>query len=380
MKLNANQGELNQHVGKRKEPTGSSDSALQKVALLAQLTSELENDPEFVRKLTELAGEEAAAAASSLSKLLGGKSLISPSESIPSAAHESVALPSLPDYLDKFPDSLPALPPILSPSLATIPFIHRAVANPGGKASANGDYERLEFLGDAYIEIIATRLIYHRYPSITSGKLASLREDLVKNESLAEYALAYGLDERAKIPKDFLSVGVENRKLWVKLLGDIFEAYVAAVVVSDPSNGFGMVENWLSCLWRRKLPMEDTEAPLNTNAKTQLAQKILGKPPIKVEYRLESQPKEIPGRVVYEMGVYLTGWGWQNQRLGIGSGLSKNEAGTRAAMAALENPLAAQIGAVKREFDDQIKAERSKEGGGDPAVMEALEKKYKGIQ
>jgi ribonuclease-3 len=65
-------------------------------------------------------------------------------------------------------------------------------------------YDRLEILGDAYIELISTKLIWNHYQRIPSGRISQLRELLVKNETLADYATKYGLDRRASVPHDYV--------------------------------------------------------------------------------------------------------------------------------------------------------------------------------
>ena len=156
--------------------------------------------------------------------------------------------------------------------------------------------------------------------------------------------------------------GKDSRKLWLKTMGDIFEAFVAAVIISDPEQGFQVAEAWLTALWQSKLSSqkrEDTET-VDAKAKTHLAAKIMGKG-IKINYRDEAPPVEIrrEGKLIFQIGVYLTGWGWGDQHLGSGKGLSKQEAGQRAAAYALANPLTAQVASIKRDFDAQVARERS---------------------
>ena len=274
--------------------------------------------------------------------------------------------------------SYPDLPPILDPSLADVPFTHVGTLN-GKPDSSIMSYDRLEFVGDAYIELMATRLTYSLYPKLSVGRWSQIRESLVRNDTLAEFSLAYGFDERAKIPRSHRDVashthcrpggnkvgkGSESRKLWTKLLGDIFEAYVAAVILSDPLHGFNTVEAWLTTLWSSKLQGEDdiNNLAVDLGAKQDLARKVLGRG-IKLEYRDEAVPEMIKheGKIWYMVGVYLTGWGWENQHLGSGKGLNKSEAGNRAAMQALRNPLTAQVGAVKRDFDAKAKLEKEQQ-------------------
>lgn len=266
------------------------------------------------------------------------------------------------------PDALPKLPEILDKSLADVPFTHQGILKGNVIEEVNVSYDRLEFLGDAYIELIATRIIFPRYPRYSAGKLSQTRQSLVKNETLAEFSLAYGFDTRARLPRS-LQLTKDNRNLskgWIKTMGDIFEAYVAAVILSDPVNGFSTAESWLTKLWTPILPSVEDEA-LNGNAKVHLAAKVLGKG-VKIAYLDEADPDMCKknGTIVFHIGAYLTGWGWENAHLGSGSGLNKNEAGIRAATEALSNPLTADIAAVKREFDIKVQKERQSQGSPEP--------------
>jgi len=261
------------------------------------------------------------------------------------------------------PSTLPPLPPINSPSLASTAFTHAAYY-PGTTASKlHSTYDRLEFLGDAYIEIIATRLIYRLFPNLPAGRMSQRRELCVKNETLAKYAVAYGFDKRARLPA---GVTREQRGLWVKTMGDVFEAYVAGVVLGDPEGGFERVEGWLGGLWEWELGREQGAGGVEgrvvrVEAKNEL-QRMVGGRRVRVEYRDEKAPESIreQGKVVYHIGVFLTGWDWRDRHLGSGSGLSKQEAGAVAAEEALGNPLMGEITRVKREYDAQVAAAREK--------------------
>ena len=266
--------------------------------------------------------------------------------------------------------TLPPLPPILSDALAPIPFVHQG-SQPGSKTSKlHSTYDRLEFLGDAYIEVIATRLVYSRFPNLPAGRLSQRREFCVKNETLAEYAMAYGFPERAKVP---ITINNGERKLWTKTMGDIFEAYVAAVILADPENGFQTVETWLTALWEYELSREQRSSKVETqvskpDAKNDLAKAIGGRN-VTIEYKDEGDPERIrdQGKIIFRVGVYLNGWYWEDQRLGSGSGLSKQEAGAMAAAEALQNPLLHKVKNVKKEYDSLVVASRAK--GEEPPLF-----------
>lgn len=249
-------------------------------------------------------------------------------------------------------DTLPKLPEILDKSLSLIPFTHQGTLSGTTAEMARMSYERLEFLGDAYIELIASQVIFPLFPHFPAGKLSQKRQSMVNNETLADFSVAYGFDKRARLPKTLqMAQGMESTKTRTKILGDIFEAYVAAVILSDPGSGYQRVKAWLTELWAPALSTGN-DAAVNMKSKVQLASKISGRG-IKIAYQDEAQPgvfrKE--GKILFQVGVYLSGWGCENTHLGSGKGWSKSEAGNRAAMQALSNPSIAKIVALKHEFD-----------------------------
>ena len=229
---------------------------------------------------------------------------------------------------------LPPLPAIADPKLARNVFTHSSTTStPRGMAAEDTTYERLEFLGDAYIELISSQLIFSRFPTLRAGRMAQVRETMVNNENLAVMARAYGFADR-------IAFAGPPHKQWTKILADVFEAYVAALVLSKPDTGFDEAKTWLTALWAGKLgaaAREESAAPQSTDAKTELAKRVCGKG-AKLEYR-EERPMQINrsiGRQSYCIGVYLTGWGFTNKRLGTGTGQNKVLAGNAAVLNALD--------------------------------------------
>lgn len=234
----------------------------------------------------------------------------------------------------------PSLPPILDDRLEKAVFTH-----PGQDSNPAVTYDRLEILGDAYIELIATKLVWDRFPSLPSGRISQIRESLVKNETLAAYADVYGLAHKAIVPPGY----ADQAKRWIKTKGDIFEAYVAAVILSDPMNGYRNAEQWLIALWLPKLVDLGLQKS-DLHSKEELAKLVMAKG-IKLEY-VEEKSAVMPkgtGSQTFFIGVYLTGWGWEKKHLGSGQGPSKNAAGDRAAKSALANTsLISQISQAKK--------------------------------
>ncbi|KAL3459882.1 hypothetical protein BJX64DRAFT_264356 [Aspergillus heterothallicus] len=170
------------------------------------------------------------------------------------------------------------------------------------------------------------------FPEISSGRISQIRESLVKNETLADYTTKYGLDRRVSFPRDYLN----QPKRLIKTKGDLFEAYVAAVVLSQP-NGYSVVEEWLSRLWIGKLEAFE-EPSSHMHAKEDLAKRVLRRKGMRLNYIDEGPPiRHEGGTQTFFIGVYLTGPGLNNRHLGSGQGLNKAVAGNKAAQEALRN-------------------------------------------
>jgi len=329
------------------------------LAELEKLTGQMTNSPGSIQDSITEARHDIIKAAAKLEKAFSQTSNLPGSRS--NDSYDGQYSPGLPEHSERNLDinetpGLPPLPPIRDKSLERAVFTHPGVVKDCDSTSSDLSYDRLEILGDAYVELIATRLIWDRFPNLPSGRISQIRELLVKNETLAEYATRYGFDSRASVPRDHLN----QPKRWNKTKGDIFEAYVAAVILSDRINGYNVAERWLSRLWLPKLSGLDDVTP-HFQYKEALAKKIMGKG-VKLKYIDERPPIQLKGGMqTFFVGVYLTGWGWNNQHLGSGQGLNKTSAGNQAACQALLNkPLIDEIAAVKKAYDTKMKIEREK--------------------
>ncbi|KAK4937898.1 hypothetical protein LTR10_021539 [Elasticomyces elasticus] len=219
-------------------------------------------------------------------------------------------------------------------------------------------YENVVFTHprDAYLELIASQLIYAKFSVLEAGRMSQVREDLVKNETLANYVVLYGLDKRLS-QGDRLQRGPE--KSWLKIKGDLFEAYVAAIILSNPTDGFDITKKWLSELWGPKLDAQSAHPQVSSQSKVDLAKKIMGNG-VKINYVDEKDPVVHygKGKETYYIAAYLKGWGWENRYLGSGEGLSRVAAGQAAAAAALSNKtLIDEIVAKKAEKSTQLRSE-----------------------
>lgn len=274
--------------------------------------------------------------------------------------------------LDDIPaeDALPPLPPVLNPVLEKASRTHAGMAGTPQEMS----YERLEWIGDAYLYIASSALIYQTFPNLSPGRCSQLRERLVKNETLSKFTVRYNIDKQARLPAEFQPGGRSSQsgpgnsasqKERKKILGDLLEAYTAAAILGD-ADGLSRVIPWLKAIWAITLKREIRDecqksapgnhpnpsnnntlsgdqsmapsAPKNLPPKVLLSQTI-GAKGVTISYRDEGKPKtdKHTGLPWFTIAAYYDGLGETNQVLGYGGGLSKTDAGNKAAMNALEN-------------------------------------------
>ncbi|CAL3966894.1 hypothetical protein PZA11_003363 [Diplocarpon coronariae] len=358
-------------------PNGSVTSLqTRKIAnLIKALDEALEDD--VMDQTLDLIGDEALNQCLDLSKSLStARSMIiaSPSSSsLEQESHDFFNVPQnnptastfciTPWKSSTIPTTLPPLPKVFDPTLEESAFIHLGC---GSGKPTDLNYERLEWVGDIYLELVATLLISQTFPNMGPGKASQLRERLVKNITLADLSRQYRFDERLRMPVPKFKPGPLEDK--TKILGDIFEAYVAAVILSDPVTGFSRAAEWLKGLWgmliikdiiqeeRNGLKLESplwklrgavdsreeaslsdmTVIPLNPK---EHFQKLLGIKGVRIAYKDAGPEKKDPisKMPVFTVGLYLTGLGEKEKMLGIGKAGSKKEAGFKAAEAAMAN-------------------------------------------
>lgn len=86
--------------------------------------------------------------------------------------------------------------------------------------------ERLEFLGDAVLNLLAAELLYQRFPAASEGDLSRLRARLVSTAPLAEAAQSLGLGDELRLGSGELKTGGFRRE---SILADALEALIGAV-------------------------------------------------------------------------------------------------------------------------------------------------------
>lgn len=200
---------------------------------------------------------------------------------------------------------------------------HRSYVNENREASANHN-ERLEFLGDAVLELLTTEFLFNKYPDRPEGDLTSFRAALVRTESLAETAAKLGYGELILMSRGEEATGGRERPY---ILANTFEAVLGAIY-----QDLGL-ETCQQFLERELLPKIDgiVEHRLDIDPKSrlqELAQEIMRFTPA---YNLISAEGPDHDKV-FTMSVMIDG-----QEFGTGSGKSKQEAEQNAAGFALTN-------------------------------------------
>ena len=216
------------------------------------------------------------------------------------------------------------------PELIRQAFVHSSFHNENPNA-VSGHNERLEFYGDAVIGLTVSRLLYDRYPDEDEGFLTARRAALVNRDALAAMALEIGLDRYLRLGRGESEAGGATRP---SVLAGAFEALAGALSLSE---GTERSERVLGALFQPRLAaLGEIDGPPKS-AKSLLqewTQRHHGTKPVYQVAGTSGPPHEQHFRVVVVLG---------GQRLGTGSGSSRQRAEEQAAEAALAELRAGQI-------------------------------------
>ena len=192
-------------------------------------------------------------------------------------------------------------------------YVHE---NPSSK-----DYEQMEFIGDAVLDIIVADLIYKTYPTLSQGIMSKLRAALVCGKSLSSYARLYDFGSAIRLGHgELLSGGRDSSKI----LEDVFEAFLGAYYLDA---GYEAVYDLV-----KEIMLEDIKTfklDSVTDYKSKLQEDVQTDRRGNVVYRVTKETGSAQNKTFYVEAVY------ENIVLGHGVGSSKKKAEQDAARDAL---------------------------------------------
>ncbi len=211
--------------------------------------------------------------------------------------------------------------PLNNSDLKDKAFTHRSYLNEHPEIKEHN--ERLEFLGDAVLELATSEFLFKKYPSQPEGDLTAYRASLVKTTTLAETATKLGFGEQLKLSKgEELSGGRKN----TSLLADTFEAVVGAIYLDQ---GFEVVVSFLE-----KHIFSQIDYILSHNLhkdfKSSLQEYVQSKGFNSPEYTVSNESGPDHNKT-FNISVAING-----EEIATGTGKSKQEAQQNAAKHALE--------------------------------------------
>jgi ribonuclease-3 len=132
------------------------------------------------------------------------------------------------------PESVAAVEQILAHNFAdkghiTSAITHRSYLNEHREATWEHN-ERLEFLGDAVLELVVTRFLFDKYPEKPEGELTAVRAALVNTVSLSEASEKLGVNEHLLMSK---GESKDTGRARAYILANAFEAFVGALYLDD---------------------------------------------------------------------------------------------------------------------------------------------------
>lgn len=208
------------------------------------------------------------------------------------------------------------------PALLQQALVHSSYAfeNP----EAGPDNERLEFLGDAVLNLMVSDLLVTAYPAAQEGQLTRWRAGLVNSRSLASLAQQLHLGAHLLLGRGEEQQGGRQKP---SVLADALEAVIGAVYLDGGLTAVRQVVSRLLGEKLRQLPGEVSEIDYKTRLQ-ELLQKKTKQTPVYEIVAVQGPPHARRFTVAVRLGSAL---------LGLGSGRSKKEAAQRAAAAALQD-------------------------------------------
>ncbi|SMS14442.1 ribonuclease III [Levilactobacillus zymae] len=184
-------------------------------------------------------------------------------------------------------------------------------------------YERIEFLGDAVMQLVVSNYIFRRYPQMPQGRLTRLRAAMVNENSFASFARECHFDQYIRLGKGEEKAQARQRD---SLLCDIFESFIGALYLDQ---GLETVVRFVTQVVFPKL--DEGRFDEFFDHKTELQELVQQHGAVDIDYRLLDEEGS-DNDLAFKVAVYVN-----DKLLGQGTGHSKKHAEQNAARHALEN-------------------------------------------
>jgi ribonuclease-3 len=205
------------------------------------------------------------------------------------------------------------------PNLLRLALTHRSVSS---EDPSRNDNERLEFLGDAVLQLVVTDFLYGSYPNLAEGQMAKVRASVVSRPTLAEVARVIDLGTFIELAPAEDRTGGRGKD---SILADALEAVLGAVYLDSSLDD---VRKVILGLWADKVA-ERAMKPGVKDYKTRL-QEQLARDGRRPTYEVQGTGPDHDRQ--FSSVVFVEG-----EKLGSGEGRSKKEAEQASAKEALED-------------------------------------------
>ncbi|MCG1012867.1 ribonuclease III [Tepidanaerobacter sp. GT38] len=201
-------------------------------------------------------------------------------------------------------------------------FIHPSLTNEKDCPHQDNN-QRLEFLGDAVLELVISEYLYKNYNFLNEGQMTKIRALTVCEPSLAKAARQLGLGDYLILGKGEENTGGRQKS---SILADTLEALIGAIYVDK---NYGTAYDFIISILEMVI-LKSVEGEWDTDYKTALQEFLQKSDADRVLYRVTKETGPDHDKVFYVDVV------WKNEVLGTGVGKSKKQAEQQAAKAALE--------------------------------------------
>ena len=205
------------------------------------------------------------------------------------------------------------------PNLLRLALTHRSVSS---EDPSRNDNERLEFLGDAVLQLVVTDFLYGSYPNLAEGQMAKVRASVVSRPTLAEVARVIDLGTFIELAPAEDRTGGRGKD---SILADALEAVLGAVYLDSSLDN---VRKVILGLWADKVA-ERAMKPGVKDYKTRL-QEQLARDGRRPTYEVQGTGPDHDRQ--FSSVVFVEG-----EKLGSGEGRSKKDAEQASAKEALED-------------------------------------------